>query len=129
MGWRFTTDVESYAASAWGLLAENPVEHTVALSVIESVRAGHRWSEDGETRFAYYDDGGAVRGAVSLTPPYELLLAAVPQDTLAALIDALVRDDVRFPGVNGVAETVEGFVARWTSMRSVRAVPVHRMRL
>src|SRR4051812_16493396 len=103
MGWRFTTDVETYAASVWHLLADDPVKHTVALSVIESVRAGHRWS-DGQMLFASFDDG-TVRGAVSLTPPFELLLAAVPEDTLPALIDALLREGVRFPGVNGVTDT------------------------
>ena len=44
MGWRFTEHVEEYARSVWDLLAADPVEHTVALSVIERVRAGHRWS-------------------------------------------------------------------------------------
>ena len=64
MGWWFTDDVEAYAASAWGLLAGNPVDHTVALSVIASVRAGHRWSEHGQMLFGCYDDG-EVRGASS----------------------------------------------------------------
>ena len=128
MAWQFTTDIETYAAAASGLLADNPVGHTVALSVIESVRAGHRWSEHGQMWFAYYDDG-VVRGAVSLTPPFELLLAAVPEDTLAELVDALLRKGVSFSGVNGVTGTVERFVETWTSATGARAVPVHRMRL
>jgi hypothetical protein len=126
MGWHVTGVVEPYAAAAWALLARDPVQHTVALSVIASVRAGHRWSE--HMWFAYYDDG-TVRGAVSLTPPFELLLAVVPEDTLDELIDALRRDGVRFPGINGATETVERFVARWTSVTGTRAVPVLRMRL
>jgi predicted GNAT family acetyltransferase len=128
MSWRFTTDIETYAASAWDLLARNPVEQTVALSVIEAVRAGHRWSEQGEMVFGSFDDG-TIRGAVCVTPPYGLLLAAVPEDTLAALIDALLREGVSFPGVNGANDAVERFVAAWTSATGVRSVPVHRMRL
>lgn len=128
MGWWFTDDVEAFAASAWGLLAGNPVEHTVALSVIESVRAGHRWSEHGQMLFGCYDDG-EVRGAVALTPPFELLLAIVPDDTVAGLVAALRREGVRFPGVNGGGETVERFVAAWTSATGMRSVPVRQMRL
>jgi predicted GNAT family acetyltransferase len=128
MGWRCTTDVEPYATAAWTLLARDPVQHTVPLSVIESVRAGHRLSDEGQLWFAYYDDG-SVRGAVSLTPPFDLLLAAVPGDTLAELIETLLRDGVSVPGINGTVETVERFVAGWTSATERRAVPVHRMRL
>jgi GNAT superfamily N-acetyltransferase len=123
MGWQFTSDIETYAAAVWDVLAENPFEHTVGLSVIEAVRAGHRYSEDREMRFGYHPDGGAV----SLTPPYELLLARVPEHTLDGLIEAL--DGVSFPGVNGIAETVERFAARWTERHPVRVVPVHEMRL
>jgi GNAT superfamily N-acetyltransferase len=123
MGWTFTSDIETYAAAVWDLLAQNPSEQTVALSVIEAVRAGHRYSEDGEMRFGFHPDGGAV----SLTPPYELLLAAVPERTLDELIEAV--EDVEFPGVNGQAETVDRFAARWTARKSVRVVPVHEMRL
>jgi predicted GNAT family acetyltransferase len=128
MGWRFTTDIETYAASAWELLARSPVEQTVALSVIEAVRAGHRWSEHGQMRFGYYEDG-VVRGAVSLTPPFELLLAAVPDDALVELVEALVREGVSVPGVNGVTDTVDRFRAAWTSATGTRSVPVHEMRL
>src|SRR4051812_9054921 len=128
MSWRSTTDVETYAAAVWELLAENPFEHTVGLSVIVNLRAGHRYSEDGQMRFAFYDAGG-VRGAVSLTPPYELLLASVPDDTVAELIDTLGRERVSFPGVNGVRDTVDRFVAGWTAATGARAVPEHEMRL
>lgn len=129
MGWWFTDDVEAYAERAWKLLARDPVDQTVALSVIGSVRAGHRWSERGEFLFGCYDDGVDVRGAVSLTPPFELLLAVVPTDTVAELVAALRRASVEFPGVNGDAESVEHFAATWTSETGVRPVPVHRMRL
>jgi predicted GNAT family acetyltransferase len=128
MGWWFTDNVEAYAGSAWGLLAGNPVEHTVALSVIESIRAGRRWSEHEQVLFGCYDDG-EVRGAVALTPPFELLLAIVPDDTVAELVAALRREGVRFPGVNGGAETVERFVAAWTGATAMRSVPVRQMRL
>ncbi|HEX6024728.1 MAG TPA: GNAT family N-acetyltransferase [Solirubrobacter sp.] len=129
MGWCFTDDVEAYAERAWELLARDPVGQTVALSVIERVRAGHRWSDRGQIVFGCYDVGGGVRGAVSLTPPFELLLAVVPGDAVAELVAALRRASVEFPGVNGDAKSVEAFAAAWTRETGVRPVPVHRMRL
>jgi predicted GNAT family acetyltransferase len=122
MGWQFTTDIETYAAAVWDVLAANPFEHTVGLSIIEAVRGGHRYSEQ-EMLFGHHEDGGAV----SHTPPYELLLAAVPEHTLDELVDAV--KDVSFPGVNGVAETVDRFAARWTERHGLSVVPVHEMRL
>ena len=76
MPWEITGDVEVYAKRAWPLLATHPADNTVALTVIETVRAGHRWSDEAMV-FGTYDDG-RISGAVSLTPPYELLLAVVP---------------------------------------------------
>jgi predicted GNAT family acetyltransferase len=128
MGWRFTDDVEAYAEAVWGLLARDPIDHTVALSVIESVRTGHRSSEHGEARFGCYDDG-EVRGAVLLTPPYELLLTVVPAGTVGELVTALRREDTRFPGIHGDTESAERFVAAWTSATGLRAVLVREMRL
>jgi GNAT superfamily N-acetyltransferase len=128
MGWWFTDDVETYCERAWTLLAGSPVDQTVALSVIESVRAGHRWSGRGEIVFGWYDDG-EVRGAMSLTPPFELLLAVVPGDTVHELVAALQRDDVAFPGVNGDAETVAAFAGAWAGANGLRTHPVRQMRL
>jgi predicted GNAT family acetyltransferase len=128
MGWRLTSDIEAYAESTWELLARNPVDHTVALSVLEAVRAGHRWSAHGQMVFGHYEDG-AVRGAVSLTPPFEMLLAVVPDDAVADLVGALRREGVSVPGIHGSVPTVERFVASWTSATGQRAVPVREMRL
>ena len=128
MSWRFTENVEAYSRAVWALLAGDPVAHTVALSVIERVRAGHRWSEHGRMLFGWFDDG-EVRGAVSLTPPYELLLSVVPAETTADLVDALGRERVSVPGVNGDLETVDRLVTGWTSTRGSSAVPVRGMRL
>jgi predicted GNAT family acetyltransferase len=65
--------------------------------------------------FGWYEDG-EVRGAVSWTPPYEMLLAVVPEDTVAALAGTLRH--VQLAGVNGRDEVVERFVAAWRPPRS-----------
>src|SRR3954454_13319505 len=65
--------------------------------------------------FGWLEDG---RGAVSRTPPYDLLLSVVPDvDELAA---ALRDRDIDVPGVNGEVETVERFIATWGGEHHVK---------
>jgi predicted GNAT family acetyltransferase len=90
--------------------------------VIETVRSGHRFS-GAPMLFGWYED----RGAVSLTPPFELLLAVVPDDTIEALATALRGTDL--PGVNGDAATVERFVAAWQPERAEVAFEMRLYRL
>jgi predicted GNAT family acetyltransferase len=122
VGWHLTDDVEAYADRAWELLARDPAQHTVALTVIETARAGHG-SSDAPVLFGWYEDG-EVRGAVSWTPPYELLLAVVPDDSVAGLVEALRGFAV--PGVTGRDEVVDRFVAAW---RPAQSSVAFRMRL
>lgn len=114
MPWRLTGDVEAYAERTRDLLAASPAENTIALTVMEAVRRGHRWSDD-PMRFGWFEDGAEVRGAVSITPPYELLLAVVPEDTTGDLVAALRAEHPGLPGVNGDEASVERFVAAWAA--------------
>jgi hypothetical protein len=124
--WTLTDDLEAYAGRVWDLLAASPAEHTVALTVIESLRAGHRWSDEPPV-FGFYEDAGGVRGAVSMTAPFELLLAAVPE--LDELVAALRAAGTPLPGVNGDVGDVERFAAAWTAGTALRARTVWRQRL
>jgi GNAT superfamily N-acetyltransferase len=130
MPWRFSSEPGSYAARVWDLLAADPVAHTVALTVLDGVLAGRRWS-DAEMLFGWYVDDGRVTGAVSMTPPFELLLAEVPDVALPELVGALRAAAV--PGVVGEAGRVDRFVRLWTADRRAPgrtvAVPVMRQRL
>ena len=45
------------AERVWPLLAARPAENTIALTVVETVRAGHRWSDEAML-FGTYDEGG-----------------------------------------------------------------------
>lgn len=119
MPWHFTDEVEVYAERTWDLLAARPAENTVALTVIESVRAGHRWSPK-PMLFGWYDTDG-VTGAVSMTPPYGLLLAAVPDHAVDELVAALRANAVSVPGVSGDTATVDRFATAWTAAGRLRA--------
>ena len=118
MPWRFSADVRPYAIQVWDLLAADPARYTVALTVLDAVRDGRRRS-DVDMLFGWYSDDrdsdAPVTGAVCMTPPYELLLAEVPDAATAELVDALRADGVALPGVVGEAGTVDRFVALWTA--------------
>src|ERR1700709_1467461 len=93
MPWVFTDDVEEYFSRAWDVLAAQRAENTIALTVIDSARAGHRWSAD-PMLFGWYD-ASPVSGAVLMTPPFNLHLPVVPAELVAELVAALRAKGVR----------------------------------
>jgi GNAT superfamily N-acetyltransferase len=117
--WRLTDDVDQYAERTADLLTSSPAEHTIPLTVLETVRRGHRWSGD-PMLFGWYEDGGEVSGAVFRTPPFELLLAVVPEASTAELVAVLRDAGAAVPGVNGDVEGVDRFAAAWTAATGER---------
>jgi ribosomal protein S18 acetylase RimI-like enzyme len=128
MGWQFTDDPGAYAGRVWDLLAAQPALHTVALTVAAAARSGFRWSDD-PMLFGWYENDGKVRGAVSLTPPHELLLAVVPDGTLEDLNAGLRDQRAALPGVSGEVGLVERFVAAWSAGTPLRHRVSLRLRL
>jgi predicted GNAT family acetyltransferase len=112
--WRLTSDVEAYAERTSGLLTSSPAEHTVPLTVLREVRRGHRWSDE-PMLFGWLEDDGEVRGAVFRTPPFELLLAVVPEDATTELVATLRAAGADVPGVNGDVAGVSRFTEAWTA--------------
>jgi GNAT superfamily N-acetyltransferase len=126
--WTLSHDVEAFADRAWELLASRPAEQTVALSIVASLRAGQRWS-DVPPVFGWYEEAGEVRGAVCMTPPFELVLAEVPDDTVAALVGTLRDEGAAVPGVNGAVPTVERFAEAWLEGTDLRPRTTFEQRL
>jgi len=124
MPWTLTSEIEPFATVATDLLAGRPAEHTIALTVIDAVRGGHRWSE-APMLFGWHEDGGAVL----MTPPYELILALLPAGMEAGLAAALREAGEDIPGVNGEAVTAERFAAVWTARTGLRVTTALRLRL
>ena len=119
MPWRLTGDVEAYAERTSELLLADPAEHTVALTVLNELRRGRRRSDE-PMLFGWLEDGGQVRGAVLRTPPFELLLAVVPEATTADLVAMLRAAGTSLPGVNGDVVGAERFAAAWTAATGQR---------
>ena len=110
--WRLTESVETFAAHAYDVLAQEPERQTVALSAVESLRGGVRWGPEPPV-FGWYDGGSAFAAAV-LTPPYPLLLTAVPDGSADELADAIRLTRAPIAGVNGDRSTAEAFATAWT---------------
>ena len=128
MTWQFTDQVQTYARRTWPLLAAAPARNTIALTVIENVLAGHRWSSEAMT-FGWFTAGELAVGAICMTPPYELLLAEVPASAIEPLADALLARGTAVTGVNGEAADAKAFAAAWTARRPARAVSRRQERL
>ena len=91
MAWEFTDAVTVYLERVWPLLAAHPVDNTLALTVVEAARAGQRWSDE-PMLLGWYQQGPQVSGAVLQTPPYELVLAVVPDGAVDDLVSTLHID-------------------------------------
>jgi GNAT superfamily N-acetyltransferase len=109
MSWQFTDDADVFASHAHQLLVGDPVENTITLTVLENIRSGNPATP---TLFGWYDDN-SVLGAVSLTPPHELVLAVVPTHSVESLVAGLRSRSVSFHGVRGAQSIAELFATSW----------------
>lgn len=114
MTWSFTADPERYAEHVLDLLSARPDANTVALTVLETLRAGQRFS-DTEALFGWFHTDGAVTGAFSMTPPYGVLLGELPPGSEAQLVSGLRERGAEVPDVMGTADAAGRFAASWTA--------------
>lgn len=114
MTWSFTADPERYAEHVLDLLTEQPDANTVPLTVLETVRAGQRFS-DIEPLFAWFEAGGAVTGAISMTPPYGVLIGVLPAGSEDELVAGMRERAAEAPDVMGTADAADRFAASWTA--------------
>jgi GNAT superfamily N-acetyltransferase len=130
MAWTLTGNMTEYLAQAGGYLRASPVEHTVELGAIETLRARGP-SAYGQTPPLFgwwHSPAGDIAAAFLHTPPYPMLLsgavtAAVP---LAAELAARQR---ALPGVNGSADGVTSFAAAWQEHTGASSAVGRRSRL
>ncbi|HEY7272216.1 MAG TPA: GNAT family N-acetyltransferase [Actinoplanes sp.] len=127
MTWHLSGSVEEFADAAGEFLRSRPVEHTVPLTLVDSLRRdGPHVFGSGDPLFGWYrTTDGPVAGACLQTPPFPLLITAAPD--LAALARLLA--DRPLPGVNALAGDVDEFVAAWRQLTGATVVPGRRSRL
>lgn len=120
MSWTFTAEPEPYSEAVLPLLSKDPAGNTVGLTVLDAISRGQRWGADPMTLGWFTEPDGTVTGAVSMTPPFGLLLNQVPEPALAPLVDALRSGDVAVPSVNGVGPLARRFAELWGGRSEVQ---------
>jgi predicted GNAT family acetyltransferase len=127
MGWHITDDVDEFLATAGDFLRSRPVEHTVLLTVANTVRIrGRRAFGAADPIFGWWDSADdKVDGALLQTPPFPLLLTAVPPEAAPAAAEALAARPL--PGVD--APDADAFARAWQKLTGAHSTPGRRSRL
>ncbi|MFE2433000.1 GNAT family N-acetyltransferase [Streptomyces sp. NPDC059373] len=126
MAWNLTDDVETFLTAAGDFLRSRPAEHTVLLTVTETMRVGARTAYGDEPPlFGWWTGpGGAPEGAFVRTPPRPALLTPLPGDAAASLA-GLWDLDRPLPGVTAEQRTAEAFAEAWRA-RTGAVISVNR---
>ncbi|HZN18033.1 MAG TPA: GNAT family N-acetyltransferase [Micromonosporaceae bacterium] len=131
MTWLTTDDAGEFLATAGPFLASRPVEHTLLLTVAETVRTrGRRAFGDADPLFGWWRSaGGDVGSAFLQTPPHPLLLSQAPDDAVTALAAMLAAAGRRLPAVNSTVAVAQLFAAEWRRHTAVTTEAGRRSRL
>jgi hypothetical protein len=114
MGWIVTGDIAEYDETAGCFLRSRPVENTVLITVLESIRArGLTAYGDAPAVMGAWMSAGCVAGAFVHTPPFPLLLSVMPGQAVMELAQTLASDGLWLPGVTGRHELAEVFAKGW----------------
>ncbi|WP_066363597.1 GNAT family N-acetyltransferase [Herbidospora mongoliensis] len=110
MTWVLSHDVTGFPGDAEDWLLRDPVRNTVPLTVLRGLRGGV-FRDDNLCGWFVEDD--EIAGAVLHTPPYPLLLGAVPIRALGSLARELIAMDHAIPGISAPLEVAEAFTRLW----------------
>jgi predicted GNAT family acetyltransferase len=127
MPWHLTDSVDEFDETAGDFLRSRPVEHTVQLTLIDTLRkrGPHAYGPDDPIFGWWQGDSGAVDGAFVQTPPHPLLLTAAPaMPELARLLAGRP-----LPGINAVAADAEEFAKVWRESTPVTLATGRQSRL
>jgi GNAT superfamily N-acetyltransferase len=131
MTWALTEDLAEYIATAGEFLRSRPVQHTIQLTVVESLRArGLATFGQPAPLFGWWRaPGGEIAAALLHTPPYPVLLTPLPEEAVQPLAKALLARGRPLPGVNAEQATAAAFAAAWSALTGGSAREARRSRL
>lgn len=131
MAWTLTEDVNEYLAAAGGLLRSGAADNTILLSVSATLKAkGSHAFGAASPLFGWWAGGeGAVTAAMLQTPPFPVVVTAMPGEAATALADALAGRGWDPRGVNGPSGTSRGFADAWQARTGREASVKLRTRL
>ena len=122
------TDPLGFAARVEPLLKIDPARHTVALTVLDALGAA---PPEDALLLTVEDDGHTV-GAALRTPPWPLVVSALPVAHHGAVVAHLLRTGADPGGFTGPRDTADPITALWTRatgrrVRHTLALRLHRL--
>lgn len=131
MTWQLTASLAEFEQAAGGLLRAGPVTSNLPLTVLASLRAvGPDRFGDSPPVFGWHTGaGGAADGALLQTPPYPMLLAAVPPGCAGDLVAVLGEGPGMPAAVNAATRDAQDFLAAWTAATGGTGTQRQRSRL
>ena len=131
MPWTLTSSLDVFADTADDLLRAEPVRHTVPLTLLATLRArGPSAFGTDPPRYGWHRSAdGLLDGAVMQTPPFPVLVAALPTGSAADLI-RLLGEDGGLPAAANVSSNDEAAVsAAWAAATGGSTTVAQRQRL
>ncbi|MER7466990.1 GNAT family N-acetyltransferase [Streptomyces sp. NPDC097981] len=117
MTWTFTHDLAAYLAAARPAVAGEPVANTSLLTVTDALeRRGPDAYGSAEPVFGWWTAAdGSVGGALLCTPPYPLLIGALPDEAVHALGAALATEPLLagIDALNARRRDAQALAAAW----------------
>ena len=131
MAWQLTDDVDVYLAAAGDFLRADAARNTVQLSAAQTVQAQGPAAFGGAAPLYGWWMGpdGAVGAAFLHTPPFPIVLTALPPGAAPALAAVLADLGHHPPGVNAAPETGTALAAAWQERTGQPSHVGMRMRL
>ena len=131
MAWTLTRNLDLFAGTAGELLRAEPVRHTLPLTLLATLHAsGPSTFGDDPPRYGWHGSAdGLLDGVVMQTPPFPVLVAALPAGSAPDLI-RLLGEDGGLPAAANVSSTDEAaFSAAWAEATGGSTTVAQRQRL
>ncbi len=118
-------DAETFRRRVHGFLMADEIENNLILGI----SGGLRGKDEREAVMLAVEDGGQVRLAAVMTPPYRMIVSLGDPEALSCLIDGIGRHGMELPGVIGLVHMSEAFAKEWRMKTEQRVTPATGMTL
>lgn len=121
------TDARAFCDRVLPFLLQCEAENNLIISIILRLADGTgKWGDEPAVLCAVEDNGGVI-GAVTQTPPFNLIFTRMDAAVVAAVARQFAAWEYAFPGVIGPSAVVAGFAEVWSVLTGMRAERVHGM--
>jgi GNAT superfamily N-acetyltransferase len=121
-------DVHEFWQQVAPLYTEDPVRHTVALTVLKRVREGHGFGDAAPIMLTIEDRGDLI-GAVFCTPPFPLGLSAMPVVAARPVAEFVLAEGLKPTSAFGEHPNVEAFATAWQELTDATSTVATNLRL